>query len=75
MEQQTDIRWIQRYANYHKACTRLLDVTEADRFMDDLSELDLELLYSVDLLDYQKKKGTAIGEHIDRVGQVFYAIP
>ena len=33
---------------------------------------DLELLYSVDLLDYQKKVGTPIGDHIDRVGQVFY---
>ena len=33
---------------------------------------DLELLYSVDLLDYQKKKSTPIGDHIDRVGQVFY---
>ncbi|MBO7463573.1 MAG: nucleotidyltransferase domain-containing protein [Bacteroidales bacterium] len=34
---------------------------------------DLELLYGVDLLDYQAKKGTPIGEHIDRVGQVFYS--
>lgn len=33
---------------------------------------NLELLYSVDLLDYESKKGTPIGEHIDRVGQVFY---
>lgn len=33
---------------------------------------DLELLYSIDLLDYQKKRGTPIGDHIDRVGQVFY---
>lgn len=33
---------------------------------------DLNLLYTVDLLDYQKKKGTPIGTHIDRVGQVFY---
>ena len=33
---------------------------------------DLELLYSIDLIDYQKKKGTPIGDHIDRVGQVFY---
>lgn len=33
---------------------------------------DLELLYGVDLLDYQPKKITPIGEHIDRVGQVFY---
>ena len=33
---------------------------------------DLDLLYTVDLLDYQKKKGTSIGDHIDRVGQVFY---
>ena len=42
MEQTADIRWIQRYANFHKACSRLLEVTEADRFMDDLSELELE---------------------------------
>lgn len=33
---------------------------------------DLEMLYSIDLLDYQKQKGTPIGAHIDRVGQVFY---
>jgi predicted nucleotidyltransferase len=38
-------------------------------------EIDnLDLLYSVDLLDYQKKKGTPIGDHIDRVGQVFYEV-
>ncbi len=35
---------------------------------------DLELLYSVDLLDYQKKRGTPIGDHIDRVGQGFYEV-
>ena len=35
---------------------------------------DLELLYSVDLLDYQKKRETPIGDHIDRVGQVFYEV-
>ena len=35
---------------------------------------DLDLLYTVDMLDYQKKKGTPIGDHIDRVGQVFYAV-
>ena len=33
---------------------------------------DLELLYSIDLLNYQEKMGTPIGDHIDRVGQVFY---
>ena len=42
MEQKQDIRWIQRYANFHRACGRLLEVTEADRFVDDLSELELE---------------------------------
>ncbi len=35
---------------------------------------DLELLYGVDLIDYQSKKNTPIGEHIDRVGQVFYEV-
>ena len=33
---------------------------------------DFELLYSIDLLDYQKEKGTPIGDHIDRVAQIFY---
>ena len=33
---------------------------------------DLELLYSVDMIDYKEKVGTPIGNHIDRVGQVFY---
>ena len=42
MENQIDIRWVQRYANFHKACRRLLDVTEADRFLSDLSELEVE---------------------------------
>ena len=26
----------------------------------------------IDLLDYNKKKGTPIVDHIDRVGQIFY---
>ena len=38
-----------------------------------LTEIDdLELLYAVDLLDYNKIIGTPIGDHINRVGQVFY---
>lgn len=35
---------------------------------------DLGLLYNVDLLDYKKQIGTPIGEHIDRVGKVFYPV-
>ena len=34
---------------------------------------DLGLLYKVDLLNYQKQKGTPIGEHIDRVGKIVYS--
>lgn len=37
-----DIRWIQRYDNYHKACKRVLEITESDRFVDDLSDLEME---------------------------------
>lgn len=33
---------------------------------------DLGLLYKVDVVDYNKKAGTPIGEHINRVGLVFY---
>lgn len=35
---------------------------------------DLGLLYSIDLVDYNAKKGTPIGDHIDRVGQTFYEV-
>ena len=34
---------------------------------------DLKLLYKVDVMDYWKNIGTPIGDHIDRVGKLFYA--
>lgn len=37
-----DIRWIQRFDNYHKACQRVLKITESDRHVDDLSDLEME---------------------------------
>lgn len=42
MENQADIRWLQRYSNYHKACQRLLEVTESGKIINDLSELEQE---------------------------------
>ena len=42
MEQQTDIRWLQRYSNFHKACQRLIEVTESGITVDGLSELEQE---------------------------------
>ena len=33
---------------------------------------DLGLLYKVDVVNYNKNVGTPIGEHIDRVGLLFY---
>ncbi len=33
---------------------------------------DLGLLYKVDVVDYNKNVGTPIGQHIDRVGKLFY---
>lgn len=43
------------------------------QILDIATEIDdLGLLYSIDLIDYNSKKGTPIGDHIDRVGQVFY---
>ena len=42
MEQEQDIRWLQRYANYHKACQRLVSVTESGIRVEDLSELEQE---------------------------------
>ena len=40
MEQ--DIRWIQRYDSFHKACQRVLSITESDKKTEDLSELEME---------------------------------
>lgn len=37
-----DIRWIQRYENYHKACLRVLEITESYNYVDDLSDLEIE---------------------------------
>ena len=63
--------------NYHEGSDIDLAVVgtgiDYGLLLDLLCEIDeLELLYAVDLLDYQKKIGTPIGDHIDRVGQVFY---
>lgn len=42
MEQ--DIRWLQRYCDYHKAVSRILNITESGRRPDELSELEQEEL-------------------------------
>ena len=49
------------------------DGIDYNQILTILYEIDnLELLYSIDILDYSKKVGTPLGNHIDRVGQVFY---
>ncbi len=40
MEQ--DIRWLQRYKSYCKACKRILEVTESGKNPSELSELEME---------------------------------
>lgn len=42
MNDEKDIRWLQRYDNYRKACGRLLEITMSDKTVDDLSELEKE---------------------------------
>ncbi|MDR0894118.1 MAG: nucleotidyltransferase domain-containing protein [Prevotellaceae bacterium] len=54
-----------------------LAVVGADLSFNQLMDIrvqidDLELLYKVDVIDYNKNIGTPIGEHIDRVGKPFY---
>lgn len=63
--------------NYHEGSDIDLAVIGNHITSDQLDTIllqieDLELLYSVDILSYQDQTGTPIGEHIDRVGQVFY---
>jgi len=40
MEQ--DIRWVQRFDNFEKACKRVFEITESDKTVDDLSDLERE---------------------------------
>ena len=47
-----------------------IDHEELLRIYNDID--DLGLLYKVDLLHYEEKRGTPIVEHIDRAGKVFY---
>ena len=43
MDTNQDIRWLQRYANFHRANLRILEITESsDRTPDNLSELEME---------------------------------
>lgn len=63
--------------NYHDGSDIDLALKGDDVTFSQLMDLnieieDLELLYKVDLLSYKDKQGTPIGEHIDRVGKVFY---
>ncbi len=64
--------------NYHEGSDIDLaavgtDITRRQLF-DICTEIEnIGLLYHVDLLDYERHKHTAIGRHIDRVGQLFYS--
>lgn len=42
MESRDDIRWVQRYDNYHKACLRVQEVTCGYKAVNDLTELERE---------------------------------
>ena len=63
--------------NYKQGSDIDLAINGKDISFSDLMNImadieDLNLLYKVDILDYNKKKNTPIGEHIDRVKQIFY---
>lgn len=42
MNEIQDIRWLQRYDSFQKACRRVLEITESDKSPNDLSELEQE---------------------------------
>ena len=42
MIMEEDIRWLQRYDNFHRAYLRIEEVTGSGRTTDDLSELEME---------------------------------
>ena len=64
MEDNQDVRWLQRYNSFQKACRRILEITESDKESDDLSELEQEGLiqrfeytFELALQDFLKYKG------------------
>jgi predicted nucleotidyltransferase len=64
--------------NYTAASDIDLAVKGANISFNELMDIniqieDLELLYKVDVVNYNEKKGTPIGAHIDRVGIVCYS--
>lgn len=65
--------------NYHEGSDIDLALMGKDLTFHQLMQVssdidDLGLLYKVDLIDYNKKKGTPIGRHIDRVGRTFWML-
>lgn len=42
MEENQDIRWLQRFSSFQKASKRVLEITESDKTPFDLSELEQE---------------------------------
>ncbi|MBP5770923.1 MAG: nucleotidyltransferase substrate binding protein [Bacteroidaceae bacterium] len=42
MESEKDIRWIQRYDNFQRACARMTEVTMSDQSIESLSDLERE---------------------------------
>jgi hypothetical protein len=74
IDEKKDVRWIQRFANFHKAFsqwTKFIDKAE-------LSELEEQGLikafeYPFDLSLYHHIKQPDLIDHIQRVGKVFYS--
>lgn len=63
--------------NYSEGSDIDLAVKGGDISFDQLMDIsiqieDLGLLYKVDLVDYNKVQNTPLGDHIDRMGKVFY---
>ena len=59
MEQ--DIRWLQRYANYHKACQRLVSVTESGIRVEDLANgVYVVRIYSQSFAPSANARGVAV---------------
>jgi len=74
IDENKDVRWIQRFANFQKAFSQLT------KFIDkaELSELEEQGLikvfdYPFDLSSYNHIKQPDLIDHIQRVGKVFYS--
>ena len=69
-----DIRWQQRFQNFHKAFLKLEELGHHARDLIRIKSVfdDSDPPYTVDVLYYPEIRNKELKAHIDRIGKPFY---